>query len=637
MPPARSTEGTLSTSLPRYLNRTIAGRGRARRLSDCLPNQRSLGLAHPAMPTSLSTLRAQRLSLQGASANPELPEHPNNQENLLVKFTGTAPPTCGRCGLKAVRIALVSGAACSCLAGLAGSAEAATRGMGAPYGWYDGWYAPPAAVPARKARVAPTRKEKAEPKKDAGFGQMPKGPLQIVVSIGSQKVTLFSNGVRVAQGPVSTGVPGRPTPTGVFSIIEKDRYHHSNLYSNAPMPYMQRITWSGVALHEGVLPGYPASHGCIRMSHDFAQKLWPITNLGVRVIVTHYDLAPVEFTHPKLFAPRPKPPAPAIALDGGSEGRGVASAIVMAQAAISDAASDAIDAAPQAEATTPASPAADAATETAMPPAQMTRPREDVVATEAQPTQANEAQPQGGPQAGDEAKASDLGELIRSMEVAAPVVPSDAGNAPELPQRSEPAMPAQMPPAPAAARPVEAAPSGSDVFKPAPTVDPAKPVTPPTKAADQPTKRSSQVAVFVSRKEQKIFVRQGFVPLFDMPVVIDQPDQPLGTHVFTAMEVTENGNGMRWNLMTVPTEGSASTEQRDVRKKSKGAPKETPSPAARLKPPVTAAQALDRIQIPQEAVDRIGELLVPGSSLVVSDEGLGRETGRYTEFIVLSR
>src|SRR5262249_21834612 len=91
-------------------------------------------------------------------------------------------------------------------------------------------YAPPAALPARKARVAPTatKKEKAEPKKkDVGFGQMPKGPLQIVVSIGNQKVTLFSNGVRVAQGPVSTGVPGRPTPTGVFSIIEKDRYHHS--------------------------------------------------------------------------------------------------------------------------------------------------------------------------------------------------------------------------------------------------------------------------------------------------------------------------------------------------------------------------------------------------------------------------
>ncbi|HET9246878.1 MAG TPA: L,D-transpeptidase family protein, partial [Xanthobacteraceae bacterium] len=358
-----------------------------------------------------------------------------------------------------------------------------------------------------------------------------------------------------------------PTPTGVFSIIEKDRYHHSNLYSNAPMPYMQRITWSGVALHEGVLPGYPASHGCIRMSHDFAQKLWPITNLGVRVIVTHHDLAPVEFAHPKLFAPKLKPPAPAIAMDGGSEGRSVASAIVMAQATIPEAAIDAIDAAPPAEATKSAAGASDDrnAAEVATPP----------------------------------------------MEIS-PAAVGEPG-------------------------PTEAAPSGGDAVKAAPTVDPAKPVAPPTKAADQPTKRSGQVAVFVSRKEQKIFVRQGFVPLFDMPVVIDQPDQPLGTHVFTAMEVTDNGSGMRWNLMTVPTEASASTEQRDVRKKSKEAPKETPNPAARGKPPVTAAQALDRIQIPQEAVDRIGELLIPGSSLVVSDEGLGRETGRYTEFIVLSR
>jgi hypothetical protein len=482
----------------------------------------------------------------------------------LVKLTGIAPLASGRCGLGALRIALISGVAWNCLAGLASSADA--RGMGAPYGWYDGWYAPPAAIPARKNRVAPARKEKAEPKKDAGFGQMPKGPLQIVVSIGNQKVTLFSNGVRVAQGPVSTGVPGRPTPTGVFSIIEKDRYHRSNLYSNAPMPYMQRITWSGVALHEGVLPGYPASHGCIRMSHDFAQKLWPITNLGARVIVAHHELAPVEFAHPKLFAPKLKPPAPAIAMDGGSEGRKVAPAIVMAQATIPDAAMDAIDVAPQAQATKPASDATDDrnAAEVAMPPAEMS-------------------------------------------------------------------------PAVTETRPAEAAPSGGDVVKPAPTVDPAKPAAPPTKAADQPTKRSGQVAVFVSRKEQKIFVRQGFVPLFDMPVVIEQPDQPLGTHVFTAMEVTDNGSGMRWNLMTVPTDSSASSERRDASRKFKETPKEAPKPGVRLKPPATAAEALDRIQIPQEAVERISELLILGSSLVVSDEGLGRETGRYTEFIVLSR
>jgi lipoprotein-anchoring transpeptidase ErfK/SrfK len=536
----------------------------------------------------------------------------SSRENRLAKLTGIAPLT--SCRLEALRIALISGVALSCLAGWAGSADAAARGMGAPYGWYDGWYAPQAATPARKARVAPkttnttTKKEKAAPrKKDVGFGQMPKGPLQIVVSIGNQKVTLFSNGVRVAQGSVSTGVPGHPTPTGVFSIIEKDRYHHSNLYSNAPMPYMQRITWSGVALHEGVLPGYPASHGCIRMSHDFAQKLWPVTNLGVRVIVAHHELAPVDFAHPKLFAPKLEPSEPAVAAGGGTDGRDVVGTIAMAQATVAEPRSAAIDAAAPAE----AKPGSDATSdresaEMTTPPAQTTGQDADVVVAEARRAQATDGEPTEA---------------------------SDAGNSPEMPQTSEPAAPAPIVPAVGAPRPTEAAPGGSDAVKPAPTVDPAKPAAPATKAADQPTKRSGQVAVFVSRKEQKIFVRQGFVPLFDMPVVIDQPDQPLGTHVFTAMEVIDNGGGMRWNLISVPTEAAASTEQRDTRKKSK----EAPAPAVRAKPPASAAQALDRIQMPKEAVDRIGEILIPGSSLVISDEGLGRETGRYTEFIVLSR
>jgi hypothetical protein len=431
-----------------------------------------------------------------------------------------------------LRIALVAGAAWTVVAGH--SADAAARGMGfgTPYGWYDGWYAPPAAIPSRKARAAPARREKAEPKKETGFGDMPKGPLQIIVSIDNQTVTLFSNGVRVARGPVSTGVPSHPTPMGVFSIIEKDRYHRSNLYSNAPMPYMQRITWSGVALHEGVLPGYPASHGCIRMSHDFARKLWPITKLGVRVVVARHELAPVDFEHPTLFRPKLKPAEPAIAISGG-DGRNAAPATMIAQAAIADA---------------------------------------DGEATETKP-------------------------VIRAVSEPGP---SEVG--------------------------------GSDNVNPAPTVDPAKPPQPPQiRAVEEPLKHSGQVAVFVSRKEQRIFVRQGFIPLFDMPVVIEEADQPLGTHVFTAMEVTENGGGMRWNLITVPIETPA-PERRDARNK----PKDAAKLIVRHKPAATAAEALGRIQIPQEAVERISELLIPGSSLVVSDEGLGRETGRYTEFIVLS-
>ena len=186
--------------------------------------------------------------------------------------------------------------------------------------------------------------------------------------------------------------------------------------------------------------------------------------------------------------------------------------------------------------------------------------------------------------------------------------------------------------------PVEAAPAGDSV-KPAPAViDPPKPVAAPkTRAADQPAKRTGQVAVFVSRKEKKIFVRQGFIPLFDMPIVIEQPDQPLGTHVFTALAFTDNGAGMRWNLITVPTDPSAPEpssrrKSREPLKPSRPAQTGRPAQAAS-----SAAEALNRIQMPKEAVDRISELLIPGSSLVVSDEGLGRETGRYTDFIVLTR
>ena len=177
---------------------------------------------------------------------------------------------------------------------------------------------------------------------------MPKGPLQIAVNISTQKVTLYSNGVRVAQGPVSTGVPGHPTPLGVFSIIEKDRHHHSNIYSGAPMPFMQRITWSGVALHEGALPGHPASHGCIRTSHDFAQKLWPVTKLGVRFIVSRHEVAPVEFEHPKLFVPKQKPPEARVAMNGATEGRGAPRPIRLAETAPqtrNDAAASALESA----------------------------------------------------------------------------------------------------------------------------------------------------------------------------------------------------------------------------------------------------------------------------------------------------
>jgi lipoprotein-anchoring transpeptidase ErfK/SrfK len=132
--------------------------------------------------------------------------------------------------------------------------------------------------------------------------KVPEGPLQVIISIKHQRLTLYANGQPIAHSPVSTGVPGHPTPMGVFSVIEKQIYHESNLYSSAPMPYMQRITWSGVAMHQGVVPGHPASHGCIRLPREFAQRLWRITKVGARVIIAQDEAHLADIASPRLFA-----------------------------------------------------------------------------------------------------------------------------------------------------------------------------------------------------------------------------------------------------------------------------------------------------------------------------------------------
>src|SRR5947209_5297397 len=148
------------------------------------------------------------------------------------------------------------------------------------------------------------RQTDSETAKSARPEPLPKGPLQIIISIADQRVSLFDNGALIARSSVSTGMEGHPTPLGVFSVISKQRWHRSNIYSSAPMPYMQRITWSGIALHAGVVPGHPASHGCIRLKHDFAIRLWHLTKRGTRVIITHDDVQPVEITNPHLFRPK---------------------------------------------------------------------------------------------------------------------------------------------------------------------------------------------------------------------------------------------------------------------------------------------------------------------------------------------
>jgi L,D-transpeptidase catalytic domain len=435
-------------------------------------------------------------------------------------------------------------------------------------------------------RRGPGRKNSkaAEKAKKDPFGAMPKGPLHIVISIDRQRLSLYSNGVHVADAPVSTGMPGYPTPTGVFSVIQKARFHRSNLYFDAPMPFMQRLTWSGVALHAGALPGYPASHGCVRLPSDFAQRLFAVTRLGARVIVARDAVSPVEFEHARLFVRKERPPEllPVVELpaDAASEG----GPVKIAEAAAIGMATDAVEGAAPVTSTA-------AATERVLRAAGVTAARAAAKAPEADAASwmtATHAR-------GDALVTGELRPAIDAVETSAPAEPN-----------------ASDPPKPDVVRPPE------------------------------PPRRTGPVAVYISRKDRKVYVRQGFEPLFDAPVTISDPDTPFGTHVFTAMEFKDDGARLRWTAVSMPAEPNVRQTQpprgarkiADVLRERGHARMKAPPPSPG---PQSASAVLDRVELPQAAIDRISELMSPGSSLVVSDHGLGSETGRGTDFIVVTR
>ena len=312
-----------------------------------------------------------------------------------------------------------------------------------------------------------------------------KGPLQVIISIADQKISVYDDGTLIARSSVSTGVQGHPTPVGVFSVIGKELWHRSNIYSAAPMPYMQRITWSGIALHAGVLPGHPASHGCIRLAKDFAVRLWHLTKRGTRVIIAPNNVDPVQIASPRLFS-EPKTASSSQETTNALAGKDVL--------------------------TTPSTPPA------LVPNAQSQKDTNLLPAT---------------------------GVVLQ--------------------------------------------------------------------------RKAAPISVFVSRKLSRLFVRQRSTPLFDVPIKVETPELPLGTHLFTLLELQNEGAQFRWNVVSIP-ETLSNTSPSSVRS----------NPSSE-----DANTALDRIEIPPDVVARISQILTPGSSLIVSDYGLSRETGNDTDFIVV--
>ena len=490
-------------------------------------------------------------------------------------------------------------------------------------------------------------KKIAAPQKEAG---KPQGPLIIAISIQKQNLKIYDAKGFFAETSISTGMPGHPTPMGVFSVIQKHKLHHSNIYSSAPMPYMQRITWSGVAMHAGVLPGYPASHGCIRMPMAFAVKMWGWTRMGARVVVTPGEMTPADFSHPLLMAQKvvlqpaaanePTSDAPSAAkTDKASDANGAVKPAISAASLELRPTVGHDGSVKSGMSEPPAAPLTQTAdARAALPATNAPVMMTDATSSGGNPSQRNEAAAPGETASSESAKTGvttqTSGDAVRTEGPAkdarteAPKTGASGSNekSSEKPDENVKAV-------------TDIRPAAPDVKNDQPRLDAEKAaVSKPDPAIVAPPKRSGQIAAFVSRKDSKLYVRQNFSPLFEVPVTIAPSDRPLGTHVFTAQVDKNDANVLHWSVISLPAparyaEPRDEDERASRRRKIAGAAQNKAIPA-----PNSPAEALDRLTIPPDAMAKISEALSTGSSIIVSDQGISSgETGAGTDFIVSLR
>jgi hypothetical protein len=352
-----------------------------------------------------------------------------------------------------------------------------------------------AVMVASASAAAATRHEKKHATQDTA--QRPAGdPIMAIVSLKSQRVTLYDADGWIQRAPVSSGQHGRETPAGVFSVIQKDADHHSNLYDDASMPHMQRITWSGIALHGGPLPGYAASHGCVRMPYGFAERIFSETKLGMRVIIAPHDVEPVDISDATLFQPKPD--------------------------AMAHAAQLATDAEAATKKADEAKSAAAAANREAARVSMSVRKLEALKARADAGLAAAEKAADAAKADAAKARAEDAKQKL-TAKVAELQTQLDAAKAEVQPKLD----------AATAARDAATAAESARVAAVKASRDAA--MTP--------------VSVFISRKTQKLYVRRGFEPIFDAPITIKDPTERIGTHVFTAVAKTDTG--LRWTAVTI--------------------------------------------------------------------------------------
>ena len=434
------------------------------------------------------------------------------------------------------------------------------------------WRVPALATLAALAALTPLTADAATKKavKQAAEATAPREagePIMAIVSIKTQQVTFYDAEGWIVRAPVSTGVTGRETPAGVFAVIEKEKDHHSTMYDDAWMPNMQRITWNGVALHGGPLPGYAASHGCVRMPYGFAEKLFNKTRIGMRVIIAPNDAAPVEFSHPALLVPKTE-------------------ALAAAPARAETLAREAAEAAKTAADTK--KDAASAARATGSLTASLRKLESLKRSADAELATADKAIAAAKTEQA-KARAEERKEKA-SARAATAATQLDTAKAD-------------------AKGKLDAAAAAKDAAKAAETKKAAT-----AKAAGEAKLALEPVSIYISRATKKLYVRRNthkpapdgggevFDATIEVPVTIRDPEKPIGTHVLTA--TARSDTGLRWTAVTIDNGDNVK-------------------------------DALDRITIPQDVLDRVAPAALPRSSIVISDEPLSAETNYRTEFVAV--
>jgi hypothetical protein len=396
-------------------------------------------------------------------------------------------------------------------------------------------------------------------------------PIMAIVSLRNQRITLYDADGWILRATVSNGQEGRATPVGIFSVLQKRTERYSNLC----------LAWSGIALHDGRLPGYPPSHGCVRTPFASAARLFDATRLGMRVIVALGDVAPIEIAHPTL-------------LPSKSEAGGLAA----------DRATKAVQTANKAYQARLVAVTATREAARLMMPVRATenlrrRAERQLVTAEATLAFAISAEERA------QAEEAKTNALDRIVELQAQWAAAKADLQPKLD----------------AVAPARAAAASAEAMRVA-----------AARAAQEAARELEPVSMFISRKTQRLYVRQSLQPIWESPVTILDADRPVGTHVFMAMERTNGDTSMRWSAVTVD-DGNPRARVVEPQGRARGRIGQAIEPAST--DPDSAKTTLDRIVIPQDTLDRIAGMLSPRSSLIISDEQLSAETGKGTEFLVV--